>query len=223
MSVIVMGFAGVLFFTYELYEPVNVGDNGSIKAIPQSAEAGQIVSYKINGCQDGKYRGITSVNIQSVDVPPSITVAVAAPSPQRIYCSNALLVPGQLPTGDYRLLILITYDINPVRNALSPVIRQYRSEVIHVTNKDIRYVLPAVKERPVKSTQPAATTSTASNSAATTSQQPAQTPQAAQPSARRSHEPKASQSAPQQPQPQSDIIDEAVDFVQNIVNSVAGR
>jgi hypothetical protein len=205
MAGFVVSFGLLIYAGYELWQPTDVGKNGTIKAIPDHVQAGQIVSYKINDCQNGKFNGITSVNIQSTDEPPSVTVAVAAPSPQRIYCSNALLVPGQLPTGDYRLLILVTYNINPVRNALNPIIRAYRSQTIHVTNKNPNFVLPKDVSN--------VSTDQASEHVASTSVQPAESPQRTASPQPKTMQPQTTTPTQSTTNPQTNPVKQVIDHV----------
>lgn len=146
---LIIAFLLLLYGIFELLVPADVGKDGRVVAVPDKVQAGSLVSYNIKGCKEGKHSGITSVNIQSTDVPPTITVAVAAPSPQTIHCQNVILVPQPLPTGNYKLLVFVTYDINPVRNALAPIKHQYTSEVIHVTNPNPTYTLPKAKSKTV--------------------------------------------------------------------------
>jgi hypothetical protein len=142
---------------FVLLSPTKVGDNGKITAIPRRLKAGQLVSYTINQCEEGKFYGLASVNIQSNDNPPQITVAVASPSAQRVHCHNVILVPQPLPTGTYHLIIFIHYYINPLRNALNPVTRQYVSNTFHVSNQNPDFQLPQSKPK-----APATTGGTAS-------------------------------------------------------------
>lgn len=141
---IVLSFVLTVAAIVALFYPTDISPDNTIKAIPISANAGALLSYKINGCDEGAHSGTTSVNIQSIDTPPSITVAVAAPSPQTVHCQNALLIPQPLPTGDYKIIVFIRYNVNPIRDILLPVERKYTSNIIHITNPNPDYVLPTV-------------------------------------------------------------------------------
>lgn len=158
---IILSFILTLAAIVALFYPTGVSPNDSIKAIPIDASAGSLMSYKINGCEEGKHTGTTSVNIQSIDTPPSITVAVAAPSPQAVHCQNALLIPQPLPTGDYKIIVYIRYHINPIRDLLLPVERKYTSNTIHITNPNPNFVLPTAK---VNADKPTAQDATAEQS-----------------------------------------------------------
>lgn len=206
---IIAGAVAMLF-------PTGIAPDSSVVAIPTDVKAGTLVKYKINGCEEGKYRGVTSVNIQTTDTPPSITVAVAAPSAQAIHCQNVILIPAPVPTGDYRILVFISYGINPVRDLLNPERRQYTSNTIHVTNENPIYKLPEAipqhdqpLETPVmhQTAQPV----------------PQESPQIASQPTQEAPQPQHTQSAVQpQPEPQKSLVDSVLNTVDNTFNTLLG-
>lgn len=138
---IVLLFIGM----FQFLVPKDISADGTLTVEPNSLNSGNIVSYKINGCDPSKkYEGTTAVTLESRNDPPLLSIALNLPITQVIQCGNAVLIPAVIPTGEYKLKVYITYDVNPVRNLLNPVTHEYVSGTIRIKNDNPQYVLPTI-------------------------------------------------------------------------------
>ena len=139
ITVIAIWFFVVLFWPYK----VTYLDKIIISTDPIAA--GQYQRYTAEVCERPGVEGevVRNIVLKGTDEAPTSSTRVPV---RPIECSNIILIPENLPNGTYEVTLHIIYHVNPVRDVLNPIVRDFRSAPFEVEGgKDIR--IPSAIQR----------------------------------------------------------------------------
>lgn len=125
LSIIVI-VAAIGWFLYLLYWPFTVTHLDKIIISTDPIMAGQYQRYTAESCHEPGVEGevVRNIVLQGTDEAPISSTRVPV---RPIECSNIILIPENLPNGTYEVTLHIIYRVNPIRDALNPIIRDFRS------------------------------------------------------------------------------------------------
>lgn len=135
-ALIITGLIG--YFFYLLYWPFAVTYLDDIIISTDPITAGQYQRYTAKDCQNDGIEGevVRNIVLRNTDEAPISSTRVPV---RPIECSNIILIPENLPNGTYEVTLHIIFHVNPIRDALNPITRDYRSAPFDVNGgKDIR-------------------------------------------------------------------------------------
>lgn len=118
---------GIISFLYLLFWPFKVTELGNISISTNPVTAGQYQRYTAEICNNP---GVVADVERSMVFKGTDEAPVSSPASQarEVLCSNIVLVPSTLPNADYEIVLHFTYHTNPIRDALNPIERTFRSK-----------------------------------------------------------------------------------------------
>jgi len=123
-------FAMVAYVVIQAIIPADVGKFNELRLDTKEVKAGSLVFYEAHDCKPSNYQADIFRTISTNTVPPEITLSAGARFDDRLLCRNAILIPSEAPTGEYRLTITVEYSINPFQTKTET----YVSDPFKVTN-----------------------------------------------------------------------------------------
>lgn len=118
--------AAAAYFLYLLLWPFSYTHLDDIVVSVDPIKVGSYQRYTARTCQNPGTEGsvLRNIVIAGTDEAPISSTSVPA---RPILCSNIIMIPENLPNGKYEVTFHITFKTNAVRDALNPIVRDYRS------------------------------------------------------------------------------------------------
>lgn len=123
-------FVMVAYVVIQAVIPVDVGKFNDLRLDTKEVKAGSLVFYEAHDCEPSNYQADVFRTISTNTIPPEITLPAGSRFDDRLLCRNAILIPAEAPSGEYRLTITVEYSVN----AFQTKTESYQSEPFNVTN-----------------------------------------------------------------------------------------
>lgn len=123
-------FVMVAYVVFSAIVPADVGKFEDLRLDVKNVKAGSLVFYEAHTCEPSNFQADVFRTISTNTVPPEITLPAGSRFDDRLLCRNAILIPNEAPTGEYRLTITVEYSIN----AFQTKTMAYTSEPFNVVN-----------------------------------------------------------------------------------------
>lgn len=138
--------AAAAYFLYLLLWPFSITHLDDIVVSVDPIKVGSYQRYTAQTCRNPGVEGSVLRNIVMAGTDEAPISSTTVP-PRPILCSNIIMIPKNLPNGTYEVTFQITFKTNAIRDALNPIVRNYRSTPFIVEGgPDIEIPEPLVEE-----------------------------------------------------------------------------